>query len=494
MQTRRRCLRGAWAAARAVGIAVVAGAVVGGGAGCQTYEPSALDIASHRDAVAARVDQTDSIGAFAARLAGRGGEVPERFDLADGISLAEGEVLALFYNPEVRLARMDAGVALADMETAGLWEDPEFGFDGAEILSPAGVFQYGLMLNFTIPVSGRLAVEKDRAGAAYDAELARVVDVEWATRVRVRGAWAAWTAAGERLALLEDAAGQVARVTAISDRLEAAEELTRVEARLLRAERVGVAADLAEAGLAETRARIALLGLMGLPADAGVELVPGFGAATGGGDLASEDDPVERLIERNTALAVRRAEYRVAEETLRLAVREQYPDITFGAGYGSEDKDDRLLLGLSLPVPSLNANRAAIAEARARRGVARVAAETTFERLAGELAAARATVDAVRAQRAAFEDELVPMLDTQSAEVEQLAALGEVDTLLLLETVTRRLDAKSRLLELRLAEAQAAAEVAGLLGPSVPVRPEADGVLADEWNGPDGTDGEESAR
>lgn len=440
--------------------------------GCQSYERVPLDLADHREAFDTRLGATDPIARFVDRLAEQGHAVPDRFDLSDGLSVAEGEVLALFYNADLRVARFDAGVALATFETAGLWEDPQFGFDGAEILSPAGPFEYGLTLSLTIPVSGRLGVEKDRAGAAYEAELRRIVDAEWSTRAAVRSAWASWSAASERLRLLSEVIGQVERVAEITDRLESAGELTRVEARLLRAELVQARADSAQATLDEARARITLLGLMGLAPDAAVELVPAIQPVM----PTNHSGTIDRLIEANTLLAVRRTEYQVAEESLRLEVRKQYPDVTIGSGVGSEDGDDRLLLGLSIPIPVLNANRAGIAEARAQRQVARVAAETTFEQVSRELSLSLAAYDAALMQREAFERELVPMLDEQSAEVEQLIDLGEVNTLLLLETVTRRFDAKSRLLDLRLAEIAAAIEIARLLGPDhsgspAPVQP-----------------------
>jgi outer membrane protein TolC len=436
-------------------------------AGCQSYERAPLELADHRAALDARLVATEPIAAFVERLSQSCNRVPERFDPSDGLSPAEGEVLALFYNPDLRLARLDAGVALATFETAGLWEDPQFGFDGAEILSPAGPFEYGLTLSLTIPISGRLGVEKDRAGAAYEAELRRIVDAEWSTRAAVRSAWASWSAASERLRLLREVIGQVERIAAITDRLETAGELTRVEARLLRAELVETRADVAEAEFKATQARVELLGLMGLPPDVPVELLQAVPSAS----LAEISDAVGRLIEANTTLAVRRAEYQVAEETLRLEVRKQYPDVTIGTGYGSEDNDDRILLGVSIPIPILNANRAGIAEARARRTVARAAAETTFEQLTRELVMARAGYEAARAQRDAFERDLVPMLDEQASEVERLIDLGEVNTLLLLETVTRRFEAKSRLLDLRLAETDAAIEITRLLGPDEPGSP-----------------------
>jgi len=324
-----------------------------------------------------------------------------------------------------------------------------------------------LTLNLTIPISGRLDVEKDRAGAAYDVQLRRVVDAEWSMRAEIRRAWAAWTASAERAQLLEEAVEQVERIESIAARLESFGELNRVEARLLRIELVDRRAELIGFEFDAKRARLTLLGLMGLAPDSHIKLLPSLDAARG----ATSDDAIERLIKQNTTLAVQRAEYLVAEETLRLEVRKQYPDITIGSGYGSEDEDDRLLLGFSLPIPILNANRAGIANAQAHRDVARATAETTFERLAHEFALAQAALGAATAQRERYEAEIVPLLAEQAEEIERIASLGEVNTLLLLETVTRQFDAKSRLLELRVSEINGAVTITELLGPESVAQP-----------------------
>lgn len=467
-------------ATRGLLIATVVAAV----GGCQVYEPAPLDLHTYWNDVEGRALHIEPIEAFVSRLATSGHDAPGSFSLADGLDPAEGEVLALFCNAELRLARAEAGVALATLETAGLWEDPVFGFDGAEIISPSSPFEYGLFLELTIPVSGRLEVEKERAGAAYEAALRNVVNAEWMMRARVRRAWAAWVSAREQVHLVDEILAQIERIRNLTDRLEAAGELTRPEARLFRVELADRLAQREEAELVEEQRRIALMHLLGLSPGAPIELVPEMPAAPlpertpsgSAGDL-------EQLLESNTELAVRRAEYIVAEETLRLEIREQFPDITIGSGYGSED-DHRVLVGVSIPVPILNANRAAIADALARRDVARLAAEVTLERLASELASAWATIDVIRARRDRYRREIVPMLAEQSKEVEAIARLGEVDALLLLETVTRQLDAKTRLLDLHLAEIDAAISIAALIGPPVtrspaPVRPAADTTPAD---------------
>ncbi|MBX2850299.1 MAG: TolC family protein [Phycisphaeraceae bacterium] len=430
-------------------------------AGCQSYQPLPLDLAEHQASVATRLAEDESLRAFADRLSAGDTDTDGSFDISDGISSAEAEVIALFYNPDLRLARLRAGVALADAENAGLWEDPVFGFDGAELLSPSGPFEYGLTASLTIPISGRLGVEEDKADAAYLAELRRVVDAEWSMRSKVREAWATWSVANERLRLIDEVAEAIDRIIKVSDRLEEAGELTRVEARLLRAQRLAIRVQRLAIAADANQTRLDLMRLMGLLPSSEVTLMPALPAV----DLPETSEATTRLITTNTSLAALRAEYQVAEESLRLEVRKQYPDIEIGAGLGSEDNDDRLLLGASLPLPILNANRGGIAEARANRELARAAAETEYERLAFQLASTLSRLKAAEQQRQLLAKEMVPMLDEQAAEINRLAELGEVDTLILLETVTRQFEAKNQMLDLQLTSLRDRIEVARLLGP-----------------------------
>ncbi len=430
-------------------------------AGCQAYEPAPLDLAAHRAALARRPLDVEPIEAFIERLDAAAVTAPEHFSLADGVSPPEGEVLAMLLNPDLRLQRLRAGVALATFENAGLWDDPVFGFDGAELLSPSGPFEYGLTIGLTIPVSGRLQVERDRAGAAYEAELREVVDREWSTRAEVRRAWARWTTACERLGVLRELVAELEHIVELTGRLRDAGEISRADLRVFTIDLAGRRADLLHGEAAVASHRAELLYLLGLPMDADIRIEAGLSPV----ELPDlEDDLDAVLIERNTMLAVHRAVYRTAEQTLRLEIRKQIPDLEIGGGYGSED-DDRLLLGLGISIPVLNANRAAIAEARATRELARAEAETTYERLSRDLAQAIIAYRQAAAARRAVETEVVSMAQEQLLELERLTELGEPDTLLLLESLTSLFDAKARVLELRLDEQVAAIRLAELLGP-----------------------------
>ncbi|MEM7227220.1 MAG: TolC family protein [Planctomycetota bacterium] len=432
--------------------------------GCQTYVEQPLDLASHATAFDHRIVDLASIRSYAAHLDDDEAIVPASFAFDDGLTLAEAEVVALFYNARLRRERLAVGIARATMDHAGQWDDPIFGFDGAEIMSPSQPFQLGLRLDFTIPVSGRLDVERDRATSAHDAALRSVAHAEWTVRITVRDAWTNWTLAEQHLALHREMVAQIESIAGTAARLESAGELSRVEARLFRVELAERRVAMLEAEHAAYRSRMHVTNLIGLPPNAEVDLVPSLAMAT----PPPVDDESRRIIECNTALAVQRAAYQVAEDTLRLEMRKQYPDITFGAGYGSENNDDRLLLGVSLPIPVFNRNQAGIAEAEAMRSYARAQAETTYERLLHEIARAHADRSAARAQWTRFESDVIPMLDEQAADVIRIAELGDVDTLILLTTVERHFEVRSRLLELKREEVRAALEVIRHRGPDQP--------------------------
>ncbi|GIW74931.1 MAG: divalent cation transporter [Phycisphaerales bacterium] len=490
----------AWPRARGV---VALGLVLAFGlAGCQRYQPMPLDLHAHRAAVQDRLADARSLAAEDARaaalLAEHAPDAPQRFDPSDGLTPAEGEVLALFFNPDLRQARLRAGAALATYQTAGRWEDPVFGFDGAQVLAGGGALDAGLTLGLTLPISGSLRAEKRRALAAHQAELSALADAQWATRMQVRRAWSAWSISVQRCDAYERALDRAQRLADRSRRLVSLGELTRAQARMLETVVLLARVRLGQAQAQRDRDRLELLGLMGLSPNADVRLLPAAApltpadrrvlaealaavpspgeplpAAFGGvQDPDGADAPggpegalIERLLEANTTLAVERAQYRLAERALRAEIRRQYPDLTIGTGFGRESHEDRLLLGVSIPIPILNANAQGIARARADRAIAMAKAQSALERAVGALSAGVWAYRAADRRYELYREHLVPTLEAQLAEQEALAELGQVDLLLLVESVDRLSEAHSEMLDARLERTLAALEVVELLGP-----------------------------
>jgi outer membrane protein TolC len=438
----------------------------GGGGGCQSYERRPLDLEGHRAAFLARTPDACQAAALAEQLAAPPPEAPP-FDPTDGLTCAEAEAIALVFNADLRLARLRAGVTRAAAEHAGLWEDPTIGVDLVRIIQgtpePWKLFT---SVGLTLPLSGRLEAEKQRAGLEHAAELARVAQREWSVRMSVRRAWSEWTALDHQAAATRQFLDRVEQVLAVVDAMERAGEMGRTEARLFRIEKATAAAELAALESRALEASLRLNQLMGVSPDAPLQpqaagLAPAAGAR--GGSLRADDD-ADRVL-RAPAMLVAAAEYEAAEKAVELEVRRQFPDLHLGPGYGREDGQDQVLLGLSVPIPLLNANRRAIAEALARRELARAAAETTLEQSIATLRAAEVRLAATSRRRAALESEVVPLVDAQYEDARRVARLGEVNTLVLLESLKRQQEAKVALIEAARDQAIAAVDVDEVLGP-----------------------------
>lgn len=147
--------------------------------GCQFYQASPLDASGHAGAWRERGPSDEKVRDFARRIETTAPR-SVTFNPKDGLTLGEGEVVALVYNPDLRVARLKAGVAQATAEHAGRWDDPELSIDVLKVTeSVPHPWVVGSALSLTIPISGRLAVEKSRAEASLHSELARVAEEEW---------------------------------------------------------------------------------------------------------------------------------------------------------------------------------------------------------------------------------------------------------------------------------------------------------------------------
>src|SRR5688500_14383819 len=86
---------------------------------CQSYLPAPLHLASHAAAMESRDVFMPQVVDYARRLSSTSTTAPVAYDPADGLSLAEAGVVALFFNPQLRVARLRANVARIGAREAG---------------------------------------------------------------------------------------------------------------------------------------------------------------------------------------------------------------------------------------------------------------------------------------------------------------------------------------------------------------------------------------
>ncbi|MCC6465265.1 MAG: TolC family protein [Planctomycetes bacterium] len=431
-------------------------------AGCQSYEPLPLDDRAHLGEWAKRSPAGKGVSEYVKTLGARDAKPAAPYNPADGISLAEAEVVALFFNPGLRTARLEAGVPLAGALEAGRWEDPELELDATWIIDNVHTpWMLGAGIKFTIPLSGRPGVEQDLAWAEYDVTKREVVSSEWQALVALREQWLEAAELAERKRLLTEFVAALDRIRSVADRLREAGVLSRLDARLFDLEVATRRLELDQLDLRAKEARLRVLQAMGLhpeaPADLRFELaLPPL--------PADNRDTLAR--DRNADLAVLRARYQVAEQQLRLEVRKQYPDLAIGQAYELDEGQSRISLGFGIPIPIINLNKEGIARARAARLAARSDYEGMLEDVGHELAQAQVALERARRNRRYVAETLSPLVDEQVEAARRLSELGEFDALMQLDALTRQYETRAVGLEAALEEARAATRLLAVLGPA----------------------------
>jgi len=263
----------------------------------------------------------------------------------------------------------------------------------------------------------------------------------------------------------------------VVDAMESLGELSRVEGRLFRLERAKIDARLERLASLVEASRLEVLRMMGLPPGSDARLNPRH-STTGPFDAeATKTDPSDAAVAASPTVAIALAEHEVAEKALEQEIRRQIPDLGVIPGYGTQDGLEQFTLGIALPLPIFNGNRQAIEAAVAARESARIAVARAVEELLADLVLARVTVHSLARERTLVERDLVPLVDLQYAESRELARLGEVDTLILLDSLKQQHEAKVRLVEVRRDEVLAAIAVQALIGP--PPAPTGDPAAVD---------------
>lgn len=431
-------------------------------AGCHSYQPRPLDLKRYAQDWRSRSISDDSVVAFADELATQEGTPLSAFDPNDGLTLAEAEAVALLLNPRVRVLRLQADVPLVGAREAGRWNDPSVSFDVMRILSSVQEpWILGGGVSLTLPISGRLAVERDLAWADYTAAWREAALAEWRLLTDLQTAWFQWSAAQREVDLLRDHLDRLEPIEQMAADLVGAGELASTEARVLRMETARRRVQLEQRRAEAQQQRVALLALLGLPPEASVELVPAIALS----ELSSTPDQEAASLQRHPAVLLSEAEYEIAEQRLHREIRRQYPDLTLGPRSEWEQGQSRIGLGGSLPVPLWNRNTRRIKEARAAREAARAEAEATLQRLTHRLEQLRAEARAAQRRRQSLERQVAPLVDEQMEEVHRLIDLGEVNVLLLQDALTRALQVKRAVLEAGLEQATAEAALHAMLQP-----------------------------
>ncbi len=441
--------------------------------GCATYEAKPLGLADHlrslpqrdaesasrpemlRPAVEAALTLLDPVGASTATTRPSG-----------TLSLDEAERVALVLNRDVRIARGRALGQAATVSFAGLLDDLLVDVEVLRVVEDVEEpWIFGAGIGFTLPLSGRLGLERDVAGAEAGLEWRRAVAAEHDAILELRRRWLRWSAALERVEILNDYLDALAAVIETAERLAVAGEVAPTEPRLLAIEAASRRAELAQAEANVALARAAVLETMGLLPMAEIDLVP---LPLTVRPASPPELPSADVLLRHPDALLAEAAYEASERRLRLEVRRQFPDLFIGPRYEGEDDQTRLGVGLTLlPLPIYNRNRRGIAEADAARLAARSEAEAAVEELASDYVEARLLLGGAVAKLRVLDEDVRPLVERQQSAIRELANLGELDVLVLSDVFRASLNLRRDAVEARLQAGEAGITIDDLLDPPV---------------------------
>ncbi|HEY5928894.1 MAG TPA: TolC family protein [Burkholderiales bacterium] len=407
------------------------------------------------------LDQDAAIAEYAQRTGATDGL--KRFAVANGYpdsgwppqqwGLRELTFAALYFHPDMRIARARAELAHAQRDSAGTPADigvrvrPEY--HTRELPEDNGPWTLGLELEIPLVSQGKHDARVERGAFLADAADIDVAVAAWEVRARVRDRFIDLQSDREALAALE------AQIAARREMLGLVER--RVQAGMLSSQDLG-AERLALAQLEILRdqkayqgqRRLADLALaIGVPQEVAAAMEMHFSAEP---PVAQTDAAVLRRLALGNRLDVHRKllEFGAADADVKLAVAMQNPDITLGPGYAWDQGDNLWSLAVGFTLPSGARAKAQIRESEAQREVA------AQQFLATQMSAIASTEAAAAGYRSALHRlvsarrQLVLQQEQEARIVRQFNA-GSADRL---QRVTARVESLATDGAVRLAEAE----------------------------------------
>jgi len=434
---------------------IVAGTTMLIFSGCQSIPPEPLQLSEVRIHLSERPLDVEPIRAFADSLNRQLEPTNSVYDPSDGISLREAHAIALWYNPVVREARAEIQYAEDAVNSSGIWPDPIVSpkLGEKEVDTDSGSKRrwiIGSGLSLTIPLSGRLGAERLLRGVQQDIAFRMAQEAEWTVSKDLYQAWIDWSASLKSVELLDEHLVNLDHLVKTTGRLAEAGEISAVDARVFQLTYGQLVAGKALKQSEVLKAKIRILGLMGLNSNVPVEFVPQIIPA-----FQESNTPVFEISETHPTLATYRARYEEAEKRLHLELRKQYPDLTISPSFEDEENESAFVFGFGLPLPIWNANKAGIAAAVTARKRAREEVEHALQDLTLDLAVHQSERTGAQAQNDTLLNDVSPLLDRQLSETRNLLDVGEFDVLLLHNVLKQSLEIKQSVLNSSLNEQRA---------------------------------------
>ena len=400
--------------------------IAAGLAGCARFQPRPLSPAQNADAFEMRSLADSGLKAFLEANGVVSAWPRESWDL-NALTLA-----ALYYHPDMDLARARWQAAAAAQITAGQRPNPNLTFtprlNSSDIGSGVTPWILGGVLDIPIETMGKRGHRVAQAQHLGDMARFDLAGTAWLVRSRVRQSLLDLQMALEMAALLGDQVDTLGRVADLVELRRKSGEVSPVDVATARIAHHTAQLNLKDTQRQEADARGRLAGALGVPVRALEGARFSFpDSAAFPTNLASADLRRQAVLNRADVLSAL-AEYAASESALALQIARQYPDIHLRPGYELDQTDNKWALGVSLELPILNQNQGPVAEAIAKRDEIAAKFNAVQANAIGELDRARAVYLAA-VDLAATAEGILTNLEKRSAAMVKMHEAGEVDKL-----------------------------------------------------------------
>ena len=275
--------------------------------------------------------------------------------------------IAWFFSNDLEVARAKAETAVAAIITARQRINPSISGEGGRNKTPDSIATYAISPSFIIETAGKRGLRILQAEKNAEAARIGVYETAWGVRTRVRNALASYAVALTKLdsAQTEDKLrGEVFGI--LQKRLELG-EAARPELNQALTEKAAATGALRSAEGDVNRAFAEIAGAVGLPI-AVVEKVPVTVSAFSAVESVATEQAQGAGLQHRADIRRALVAYEEVDARLRLAIANQYPNISLNPGFTYQEGFPSYTLGSLLEsLPILHKNQGPIAEQEAAR-------------------------------------------------------------------------------------------------------------------------------
>ena len=363
---------------------------------------------------------------------------------------------ALYYSPDLDVARAQWGMVKAGAITAGMMPNPALGLSTQPSTTVSGISSWPLGWNLDIPVetAGKRGYRIEQSKQLSQASQFNLYGTAWQVRSRLKAALIELYLTQENVVWLGKQEASRSEMADLLERRFTEGAISLPETTQARIALAQTRLALQEAQKRQGVASVQVAAAIGLPVNRLERINLSFAELAkipNPENLPSPEARRQALLNR-TDIRASLVEYEASQNALQLEIAKQYPDIHLGPAY-VWNPGLQWQVGVSFSLPLFNRNEGPIAEAEARREEAAAKFNALQARAISEVDSAWISYQAASRQLT----EADALLQAQQKQQRSIVAefnIGESDRLVLaggqLELITAeqaRLDAQAKAIQ-----------------------------------------------